>query len=499
VPFDDEVSLSLASMSRESHLLTTFAEFPISRVVLIRYAVAIGLVVLALCLSLLLHPLLSNAFLFFFIAAVMAAAWFGRTGPGLFSVAISTMLIDYYFIRPYHALAMEFEEVPYFLSFLLSAISASWLASARKRVEENQRAHFERLFEHGPEAIMLVDSRDRVQRINTEFSRIFGYSSAEILEGNSVNFIVPEHLRDEAIASRARLAQGESVSMETVRRRRDGSTVAVSEIAIPVVIDGERISYYFIFRDISETKRAADELQRAQAELAHLSRVTTMGELMASIAHEVNQPIAAVVTNSNAASRWLSQQPPNLNETREALDNIVRDATRASDVIGRIRSLVRKSETSMGPLDINEIIRGILVVLEAEIRNRGVRLQMDLGDVPNVTGDRIQLQQVTLNLVINAIEAMDSVDRPRLLNVQSSADGDFVLVQVRDSGAGIDADHIEAIFNPFFTTKREGLGMGLTISQSIVEAHAGRMWAESTNSGATLNLKLPAVTENERT
>ena len=486
-------------MSDESHFYAISSEFPISRIVLIRYGISTGLVALALCLSLLLHPLLSNAFLFFFLAAVMAAGWYGRTGPGLFSVAVSTMLIDYYFIRPYHALAIDFEELPYFLSFLLSAVSASWLASARKRVEENQRAHFERLFEHGPEAIMLVDSHDHVQRINTEFSRIFGYPPAEILGGISRDFIVPEYLHDEAMASRDRLAQGESLSIETVRRRKDGSTIAVSEIAVPVVIDGEQISYYFIFRDISQTRQSAQALQRAQAELAHLSRVTAMGELVASIAHEVNQPIAAVVTSGNAATRWLNQQPPNLCEVREALDNIVRDATRASDVIGRIRSLVRKSEGSMDRLDINEIIRGILVVLETEIRKREVRLQTELGDVPQIIGDRIQLQQVTLNLIINAVEAMETVERPRVLNVKSSVEGEFVLVQVRDSGPGIDRCHMEKIFNPFFTTKREGLGMGLTISQSIVEAHGGRMWAESANPGAALNLRLPIVTANERT
>jgi len=159
-------TISFFEMSSELHLDHTLTDFSISRILLIRYGAATGLVLCALCLSLLLHPFLSNAFLVFFLAAGMAAGWFGRTGPGLFSVAVATMLIDYYFIRPYHALTMEFEEVPYFLSFLLSAVCASWLASARKKAEENQRAHFDRLFEHGPEAIMLVDSRDRVQRIN---------------------------------------------------------------------------------------------------------------------------------------------------------------------------------------------------------------------------------------------------------------------------------------------------------------------------------------------
>jgi C4-dicarboxylate-specific signal transduction histidine kinase len=152
----------------------------------------------------------------------------------------------------------------------------------------------------------------------------------------------------------------------------------------------------------------------------------------------------------------------------------------------------------MDPLDINEIIRGVLVVLDAEIRSRGVRLQMELGKVPELIGDRVQLQQVALNLVINTVEALDNVEEPRLLKVRSSVNGDFVLVEVRDSGPGIDPRYIDEIFNPFFSTKREGLGMGLTISQSIIEAHGGRLWAESPKPGATLNLRLPIVTAHER-
>jgi PAS domain S-box-containing protein len=238
----------------------------------------------------------------------MTAGWFGGTGPGLFCVALCTLSVDYYFIHPRYALVMNAEGIPYFLSFLLSAGCATWLASTRKLAEESQRVHFDKLFDQGPEAIMLVDHRDRVQRINAEFSRIFGYSTDEIIGGFSQRFIVPEHLHNEAMESRAKLPNGESVSMETIRMRKDGTLVNVSEIAVPVSTDGQQMSFYYLFRDITENKLATDALERAHSELVHLSRVTTIGELVTSIAHEVNQPITAVITYGNAASRWLAQE-----------------------------------------------------------------------------------------------------------------------------------------------------------------------------------------------
>jgi len=459
---------------------------------------ALGLVVIALSLSLLLHPYVSDAFIVFFLAAVMIVGWFGRTGPGLFSVAISTLAVDYFFIVPRHAFVMEVEGIPYFFSFLLSAGCASLLASTRKQAEDKQRVHFDKLFEQSPEAIMLVDARDRVQRVNEEFSRIFGYTSNEIVDGVSLSFIVPPYLHDEALASRTRLSLGESVSMETVRMRKDGSVVQVSEIAVPVAIGGERMSYYYIFRDITENKRAAEALQRAHAELVHLSRVTTVGELVTSIAHEVNQPIAAVVTNGNAASRWLAQHPPNLDEARDALENIVRDATRAGDVIGRIRTMVQKGTAHMEPLDCNEVIRSVLNLLDAEIRRGEVRVSTDLGKLPSVIGDRVQLQQVMLNLIINAIDAMSAANRhANILSILSSSDEGFVRVQVHDTGIGITTELASRIFNPFFTTKPDGIGMGLTISRSIIESHGGRLWAVPNETGSVLSFTLPVAGESD--
>ena len=453
-----------------------------------------GLVAIALLLSVVLHPYVSDAFIILFLAAVMATGWFGGTGPGLFSVAVSTLAVDFYFIHPRFAFTVNPEGIPYFLSFLLSAVCASWLASTRKFAEENQRLHFDKLFDQGPEAIMLVDYRDRVQRINGEFSRIFGYTSEEIVDGISLSFIVPEHLHSEALESRSKLSLGESVSMETIRMRKDGSLVNVSEIAVPVSTDGKRMSYYYLFRDITENKRAAEALQRAHEELVHLSRVTTIGEMVTTIAHEVNQPITAVLTFGDAANRWLAQQPPNLDEVRDALGNIVRDARRAGEVIARIRLLVHKGTPQMALLDVNEVVRSVLNLLNAETARRGVRVRMDLNPIPMVTGDRVQLQQVMLNLVINAFDAMDTIPKhQRILSIRSLCERDLVCVQIRYTGIGISAGQSDIMFNPFFTTKPEGIGMGLTISRSIIEAHGGTLWADSSENGAILNFTLPSA------
>jgi PAS domain S-box-containing protein len=254
--------------------------------------------------------------------------------------------------------------------------------------------------------------------------------------------------------------------------------------------------------DITEQRRAEEALHKAQAELAHVTRVTTMGELAASIAHEVNQPLAAVVTNGNACLRWLAGTTPNLNEAREAVWRIIRDGNRASAVITRIRALVRKTDTEKAPLDINQIVQEVVFLTQNEAVRKGVTLQMELAaDVPSVLGDRVQLQQVILNLVMNGVEAMASVaDRPRELCIRARRhESDQVLVAVQDSGIGIDSQDLEKIFDAFYTTKPQGMGMGLAISRSIVENHGGRLWAiPNDGPGATFQFTLEVGIEEER-
>ena len=247
-------------------------------------------------------------------------------------------------------------------------------------------------------------------------------------------------------------------------------------------------------RTRGQRRRAEAALREAQAELAHVTRATTMGELTASIAHEINQPLAAVVANANACFRWLASPIPNLDEARDAISRIVRDGNRASDVIRRIRALVKKGDTEKTLLDINEVIQEVVSLTHSEIQKSGVVLKMNLAvDLPRVLGDRIQLQQVILNLVMNGIEAMDTVtDRPREMLIRSSRyESDKVLVAVQDSGIGIDSHNLEKIFDTFYTTKSQGMGMGLAISRSIVENHGGRLWAVPNDGpGATFQFTL---------
>jgi C4-dicarboxylate-specific signal transduction histidine kinase len=245
----------------------------------------------------------------------------------------------------------------------------------------------------------------------------------------------------------------------------------------------------------SQLMLASEALREAQTELAHVNRVATMGQLAASIAHEVNQPITGVVTNADAALRWLGGQPPDLKEVRHSLDEIIKDGNRAGDVIGRIRALVTKVPPRKDGLEINEAIREVIALTHGEVVKNSISLQTQLAaGLPLIQGDRIQLQQVILNLIINAVEAMSGVSGgPRELLIGTAKDGSSeVLVEVQDSGPGLNPESFDRLFDAFYTTKPGGMGMGLSICRSIVEAHGGRIWVSRTAvPGATVQFTLP--------
>jgi signal transduction histidine kinase len=248
-----------------------------------------------------------------------------------------------------------------------------------------------------------------------------------------------------------------------------------------------------------ERKRAEDALQRAQAELTHVTRVMTMGELTASIAHEVNQPLGAIVASAGSCARWLSAQPPQMEMAQRALERIASDGQRAAEVIGRIRRVMKRQAPRMVMLDVNEVILETIALAQYALRRNDIELELQLAEgLPGVRGDRIQLQQVILNLVVNAIDAMSGMsDRHRTLTVVSGyADEKAVRIEVRDSGPGLDPHTADRLFEAFHTTKADGLGMGLAISRSIVEAHGGRLWAMANEPhGAVFQFTLPWTKE----
>jgi len=364
----------------------------------IRYAAAALLAGTALLASLGIQHLFAfpYPFLFLFFGAVMVSAWIGGMGAGLFAVLLSTLFVDYFFVPPFYSWEISATAETYFVSFVICALVASWISSAKKRSEE-----------------ALQETRDQLE-------------------------------------------------------------IKVSE------------------------RSAA--LMQTQAELAHLSRALSMGELTASIAHEISQPLTAVVTNGHACLQWLSAPPPNLEKARQSAESIIQDGTRAAAVVARIRALFRKEEPSKERLDLNNLIEELVGFLRHEAASRRISIRTDLAkSMPLIKADRVQLQQVVLNLIMNGMDAMsETTSTSKEILISSRRNGtNEALVAVHDHGGGINSQLLEKIFDPFFTTKSQGLGMGLSISRSIIESHEGRLWATANPmGGAIFQFTIPIRAQN---
>jgi PAS domain S-box-containing protein len=278
----------------------------------------------------------------------------------------------------------------------------------------------------------------------------------------------------------------------------DGSVVWLRNL-VTVVVEGDRVTRVRgVMVDLTNRKQAEEALRQTQADLAHVNRVTTMGELTASLAHEVNQPIAAAVTDANTCLRWLARDRPDVEEAREAASRVVKDAARAAEIIARVRLVFKKGVAQRELVDVNELIREMIILLCNEISRHSISARTELAEtIPQVMGDRVQLQQVMMNLIMNSIDAMKDVDGTRELTINSrSAEGEQVMVSVSDTGVGLPSQQADQIFNAFFSTKAHGTGMGLRISRSIVESHGGRLWAaDNSPGGASFCFTLPAKVE----
>jgi len=363
----------------------------------------------------------------------------------------------------------------------------------RKRAEERVRqgeGELRQLIDAIPQQVFVFDVNWNPLFANRRELEYTGLTPQEAQSKDAVAKIFhPEDLKQLEGLRERMLSEGAAFEMEARIRGKDGQYRWFLIRDNPLRDErGRVLRWYGTRTDIEDRKRAEEALRKAQADLAHVTRIMTMGELAASIAHEVNQPISGIVINGNTCLRWLAGDSPNLDEAREAARRIVRDGKRAGDVIARIRALATKTVTVKGRLDMNEAIREVVALARDEVRRSGVTLRTEFADdLSPALGDRVQLQQVVLNLVMNGVQAMSTVEERRrelVIRTQNN-EADQVRVTVQDSGIGIDPQRMQRIYDAFYTTKHGGMGMGLSISRSIVQDHGGQLWAMANDGPGT--------------
>jgi PAS domain S-box-containing protein len=369
----------------------------------------------------------------------------------------------------------------------------------RKRAEETLReseVRFRTLVDHATDAFFLIGDRGMVLDVNQQACESLGISREELI-GMTARDFDPDAYDALLQWIGSRLDAGAVCTFESHHRQKEGPVFPV-EVRVRPFWQGNRRLSLALARDITDRRLAEQErerLRQLEAELAHINRVSMMGELAASIAHEVNQPLSGIVSNGSACLRFLAGDPPNMEEVHEAVRDIVRDGKRAGEIISRIRALTRRTAPPREELDVNETIREVLAIAGDEAKRTNVVIRTQFADkLLPVSGDRIQLQQVVLNLVMNGMEAMSSVgERARQLVISTlTVDPDQVQVTIEDSGVGVDPSTMARIFEPFFTTKSGGMGMGLSISRSILQNHGGRLWATLNNGpGTSFHFTLP--------
>ena len=503
--------------------------------VVLRYLLAVSSVVVALAVTRALQP--NSLRSPFFVLAIILSAWFGGLGPGLLAALLSTLFIDYFFLPPFGSFKFAPDNLPLLLIFFMSAVLVSSWSALRRRAEillrrardEQEAKVMERtaelqqaneklqaeiaerkrveamlrerasLLDLTHDTIFVRDMDDKVTYWNRGASELYGWKDAET-NGQVIHALLQTVFPKPIEQINAQLHATDRWEGELRHTKRDGTQVIVASRWSLVRDDSRKaVAILESNNDITDRKRDHEALQKTQSELAHVARVATMGELASSIAHEVNQPLAAIVTNGNACLRWLSNNNPNVEEAKQSVSRIVKDGHRASEVVARIRAFFKKAEPERSEIDINDLIEDVISMVDGEVRGNRVQVKTELtSDLPPALADRIQVQQVLLNLIINGIEAMSGVNGSRELRIKSQRhDNGSVHVTVQDSGPGFSSEDADKLFHAFFTTKQNGLGMGLSISRTTIEAYRGRIWASrSENGGAVFEFTLPTSETN---
>ena len=493
---------------------------PTTMPTILRYGIAVLSVAIAIGLDffLLRH---FEAILTPFLLAVAATVWYAGTGPGVLAIVLSVLSLNYFFLRPFFSFSpISYTDLVYLTFCIFCALAVGWVSGVRRRAEQELRQAREELEATVAERTASLQRSERylaeAQRLthcgvtaykgstiffgSEEIYRIWGFDPAQGVPSRKtvLQRIHPDD-RDRLNAEVER-AVGEKKRYSTAFRivLPDGTVKHLESIGQPVFsTNGELVEVVDTEIDVTERKRAEEAYREAQLELAHANRVATMGQVTASIAHEVNQPITAAVTYALAARRFLKAEPPNFHEVDDALSLIVKEGNRAGEVVERVRALIKKAPTRKDAVAIDDAILEVIALTRAEAANNSVSVRTQFAEgMPPVQGDRVQLQQVMLNLILNAIQSMSGVadgNRELQISIDAVPSEGSVRVGVRDTGPGLSPESIPRLFEPFYTTKPEGMGMGLSICRSIIEAHGGRLCAIPCEpQGALFQFTIPA-------
>ena len=476
-----------------------------------QYAIALIAVAVALLIRVALASVLEGtASYLFFIPAILIASAFGGWGPGAFATILG-LLFGLFFVAEDRALTGA--DVVNGFVFLLVGGGASWRGELLRRsrlagaasadAALAREAHVKSILDTIPDAMIVIDERGIMQSFSAAAERLFGYPAVEVL-GRNVNLLMPPPYRESHDGYLQRyLRTGErriiGIGRVVVGERKDGSTFPL-ELSVGEMKSGDQRFFTGFIRDLTESQKTEARLQELQAELVHVSRLTAMGEMASALAHELNQPLSAIANYMKGSRRLLEgSSEESATILREAMDKAAEQAMRAGQVIRRLRDFVARGESERRVEDVRKLVEEASALALVGAKDKGVRVRFEFdSQADSVLADKVQIQQVLLNLIRNAIEAMENGERRELVITATVLPDNMIEIRVADTGTGIAPEISAQLFQPFITTKRQGMGVGLSISRTIVEAHGGSIAARPNPAGGTIfAFTLPAVTKDE--